>query len=566
MQNNRRKNTAGSRSAMDGFVRRGRQGSTARKASLDGHKVKSGRGSSARLDGFVPRHQDSARPISFEEKDQWIDDNTLSLDPDAPVLNTGSSVKGGVKKPKIWQFGKKRRLKKGKPEPSRRKKIMKRIILVLALILVIIGGFLGWKLLKNSAKVFDGNVLGFLDSTKLKGESEGRVNILLAGTSEDDIDHDGADLTDSIMLTSIDVKNNTAFTVSIPRDLWVKYGERCTAGFEGKINSAYQCGEKIQFKENGYAEGGMGLLSKIVSTNFGIPIHYYGKINYTAFKDAVDAVGGITVTIDSTDPRGVYDPNIQKKDGGPLRLKNGPQQLNGLTALALARSRNSKGGYGMSRGDFDRTNYQRAMLVALKDKALSAGVITNPAKLGELLDAAGNNVDTDFNSSEVRRLYELSKIIKNENITSIDLASEEVNLLTTGSYFGASIVRPVAGVSNFTAIKAYFKKLTSTDPLIREGAEVVVLNASGVSGLAQQKADQLTVKGINVVSVGNAAARDSTVIIDLTKGTKNKTKTALEGRFGVKATTATTGIAEAQSSNADFLVIIGKSGAANTSQ
>lgn len=566
MQNNRRKNTAGTGSAMDGFVRRGRQGSAARKASLDSRGIQPRKTSGKRVDGFVPRHQNPANPVKFEEKDEWIDDYTLTIDPDAPVLDTGDSIKGGIKKPKFWQFGKKRRLKKGKPEPSRRKKIIKRTILIFILILALIGGYLGWKVLKNSARVFDGNVLGFLDSTKLKGESEGRVNILLAGTSEDDIDHDGADLTDSIMLTSIDVKNNTAFTVSIPRDLWVKYGERCSAGFEGKINSAYQCGEKIQFKEEGYAEGGMGLLSKIVSTNFGIPIHYYGKINYTAFKDAVDAVGGITVTIDSDDPRGVYDPNIQKKDGGPLKLANGPQKLNGLTALALARSRNSKGGYGMSRGDFDRTTYQRAMLVALKDKALSAGVITNPAKLGELLDAAGNNVDTDFNSSEVRRLYDLSKIIKNENIKSIDLASDDVGMLTTGSYYGASIVRPVAGVSNFTAIKAYFKKLTSTDPLVKEGAKVAVLNASGASGLAQKKADELTVKGVNVVNVGNAAARDTTVIIDLTKGTKNNTKTALEQRFGVKAITTTTGIPEAQNSTADFLVIIGKSGAASTSQ
>lgn len=571
MQNNRRKNTAGTGSAMDGFVRRGRQASTARRASLNSRGVQPRKASGKRMDGFIPR-QDSSRPVQFEDKDQWVDDNTLSIDSDGPVLDTGDSVKGGTKKPKFWQLGKKRRLKKGKPEPSRRKKIIKRTLLLLLLVLVLIGGYLGWKVLNNSAKVFDGNVLGFLDTAKLKGESEGRVNFLLAGNSADDKGHDGANLTDSIMIASLDTRNNTAFMISIPRDLYVDYEVRnCSVGYRGKINAAYTCGEQVGFNEDGYPEGGMGLLAKVVEENFGIKTHYYALVNYSAFKDGVDAVGGITINIQSNDPRGIYDPSPDYSARNCCALAkypNGPVKLTGKQALNLARARgDSRNAYGFAQGDFNRTENQRKMLLALKDKALNAGTLSNPAKIASLFDSVGKNVKTDIKTNEVRRIYDLGKKVDSKNIKSIGLTDKNVALVTTATLPGAgSVVVPVAGNTNYSQIKLFMKKLTSTDPLVREGAEVVVLNASGISGLAQKKADELTVKGINVVSVGNATTRDGTVIIDRTKGTKNSTKTTLEQRFGVKATTTATGIPEALNSTADFVVIIGKSGATSASQ
>jgi polyisoprenyl-teichoic acid--peptidoglycan teichoic acid transferase len=549
--------------AMDGFVRRPRPGAR-RRPSIDTLKNSPRR---SKADGFVP----TADPVEAAGiNDEWslTDENTLTIETDGSDLDYGGTSKREKKakkgnKPHFWQFKKRREYNNA--NQSRRRRIIKRILLILGLILLLLGIFMTWKVLRNTSKIFNGNVLGFFDTTKLKGEDQGRVNILLAGTSEDDPDHGGADLTDSIMLTSIDTKNNTGFTVSIPRDLWVAYGETCSAGYQGKVNVAYQCGKDVEFKEAGYAEGGMGLLQKIVSQNLGLPIHYYGKINYTAFKDAVDAVGGIQITVNSDDPRGVYDPNIQKKDGGPLKLANGVQKLDGKTALALARSRNSAGGYGMTRGDFDRTTYQRAMLLALKDKALSAGVISNPAKLGDLLDAAGDNVDTDFKTNELRRLYEISKKINNSKVQSIDLASDEVGLLKTGAYNGQSIVLPTAGLNNFTKIKQYFKKLTSTDPVAREGATVAVLNGSGVVGLAQKRADELTVRGLTVSTVSNASKqRPTNVIVDLTKGKKNSTKTLLEKQFGVAATTDTTANPEALVYQSDFVVIIGQQGSSGT--
>ena len=77
----------------------------------------------------------------------------------------------------------------------------------------------------------------------------------------------------------------------------------------------------------------MGQLQQIVEQDFHIPIDYYALIDYTAFKDAVNAVGGINIDIQSPDPRGLYDPNVAKADGGPVRLPNGPVHLNGSQAF-----------------------------------------------------------------------------------------------------------------------------------------------------------------------------------------------------------------------------------------
>lgn len=547
--------------AIDGFVPRNR--ATTHRASLDGGKSKRVRSE----DGFVPRRQKATQPLEMHE-DGWVEnEDSLALQ-DTPLedsIDITGDLKQPPKKPHFWQFGKKRRLRKGKPEPSRRKKIVKRIFLIIFLIIVVAGGFVGWKLLKNTTKVFNGNILGILDTTKLKGEDKGRVNILLAGTSEDDPGHDGAKLTDSIMIVSLDTVNNKAFMMSIPRDLWVNYQTKsCSVGYQGKINATYTCGEQIKFSEDGYPEGGMGLLEKVVEDNFGLDINYYAKINYTAFREAVDTVGGINITLKTDNQKGILDRIFDWECNYKcykVKYPNGPLTLNGEQALDLARARGDNTGYPTygTGNDFGRTERQRQMLISLKDKALSTGTLANPAKISSLLDSAGNNVDTDFDISELRRLYDIGKNVQSQNINSIGLTDENVNLVETFmSTDGQSAVRPVAGTTDFTQIKAYIKKLTSSDPVVREGAKVAVLNASGRVGLAQSVADELTEKGLTVNGVGNATARDTTIVVDLSKNTKSGTKSYLQKKFGVTPTTDITTNPEAKNYDADFVIILGK--------
>ncbi|HVV67210.1 MAG TPA: LCP family protein [Candidatus Saccharimonadales bacterium] len=454
-------------------------------------------------------------------------------------------------------------------QPGRLKRIfskrhLKRAALSLLVLLILIGGFVGFKFLYNAHKLFGGSILGVLHTTKLKGEDSGRVNILLAGNSADDPGHNGGDLTDSIMILSIDTRNNTAFLLSVPRDLWVDI----PGGGHQKINAAYVVGNEDNFSESGYPQGGMGLLEKVIHDNLGIPIDYYALINYNALRDSVNAVGGVTFTVDSSDPRGLYDPSIDYKTHGPLvRLSNGPHVLNGEQALDLARARgDAYGSYGFDNADFTRTENQRQLLIDLKNKATTAGVLTNPAKLTKLSDAVGNNVKTDFTLSEVHRLVDLVKPIGSKNIKSLSLNDANGKDLLT-SYTtadGESALIPAAGIDDFSDIQAFVHQQTSNNPVVRENAGVVVLNATDISGLASQERTKLKVKGLNITDIGDALTNQATTsIIDNSGGKKPATRQLLVQLFGNNVTTTNP---YGDKYDADFIILLGNdqaAGAAN---
>jgi LCP family protein required for cell wall assembly len=438
----------------------------------------------------------------------------------------------------------------------RSKLSIKKIILLVILVFVIIGALLGGKFLYNAHKIFGGSILDVLQTTKLKGEDNGRVNILLAGNSADDSGHDGAALTDSILILSVDTKNNKAFMLSVPRDLYVKVAN---AG-HSKINAAYVYGESNQFSENGYPAGGMGQLEQTLSQSFGIDINYYALVNYGALRKAVDAVGGITVNIQSDDKRGYFDPSIDYvTNKGLVKLSNGEHTLNGQQALNFARARgDAYGSYGYARSDFERTKNQRLMLVALKTKAVSAGTLSNPTKLSSLADAIGGNVKTDLNLSEVRRLYDLTKGINPAEIKSLSL--NDVNgknlLANYTTPRGESALIPALGIDNYEAIQQLVKQLTSSNPLDQEAATTAVLNGSDTSGLAGIVREKIKANGLAVDMIGNAPAKaTTTTIIDNSKGSKPASLQALKSLFP-KATVTSTN-AYAATYTEDFIVVLG---------
>jgi len=431
----------------------------------------------------------------------------------------------------------------------------KRVALVFILLVLLGGGWLGTKFFSNVSKIFKGNVFSILTVAKLKGEDTGRVNILLAGNSADDPGHDGANLTDSIMVVSINPKDGSAFMLSVPRDLWVNipnYGH-------AKINEAYVDGQSGNFSEPGYPNGGMGLLEMVIQQNLGIPIDYYALVNYNALRDAVNAVGGVDINIQSSDPRGLYDPSIDYATHGPLvKLTNGWHHLTGEQALDLARARgDSYGSYGFPLADFNRTEHQRELILAIKNKALSAGVLANPISLGNLFDSIGKNVQTDFSLSEARRLYDIGKGLNDSNIQSVGLNDANgVNLLASyASPNGESALIPAAGLDDFDQIQLFIKRLTSNDPVTREGASVVVLNGTNTGGLAAKAQTTLESKNINVSYIGDAhLPTTTTTVIDASGGKKPATLKLLETQYGKNVTTQN---AYAKVYDADFIVVLG---------
>jgi LCP family protein required for cell wall assembly len=352
-------------------------------------------------------------------------------------------------KPSVKPIKKKHRLSRA----------VKYTALLILIVLLIGGGWIGFKFYKNFGG-FKG-LWGIIHSTTLKGQDSGRVNILLAGNSADDPGHQGADLTDSIMIISIDTKNNTAFMLSVPRDLYVSLptGAYPDNTGHGKINQAIL---DSSFSQAGYPSGGMGDLEYIVSQDLGIPIDYYALIDYTAFKDAVNAVGGVTVNINSPDGK-LYDPSRDAYGNPLVDLSNGVHTLDGQQALDFARARgDSPYSIGFETSDFQRTADQRMLLASLEKKALSIGILSNPVKLGELFDSIGKNVKTDLTVGDMHTLYNLTKS-SSSHIQSLTLSYGGTNPLLTNytTPTGESALIPAAGLDNFSAIQSYMSQITA---------------------------------------------------------------------------------------------------------
>lgn len=443
-----------------------------------------------------------------------------------------------------------------------RKQKVKRVLKFALIPILLFGGYYLYNLMNLSGKVFDGNPLGFLKSTELRGEDQGRVNILLVGTSEGDPGHPGEDLTDSIMVISYTVATKKTAIISIPRDFWVKNSYAST-----KINALYHYGKTAEFDESGYYPGGIGLLQKEVEKITGLDINYYAKINYNAFKESVDAVGGIEVDIQGTDPRGIYDPNFDGEYGkNALKLQNGVQTLNGTQALLLARARNANGGYGLAGSDYDRAANQRKMLIALKDKALGVSIFANPLKLNQLTDAIGNNIVTDFSTGEARRIYDLAGDPAAQ-IESVGLTSENVLKNYSSAGTGAALI-PIDGIGNYTSIQKFIQEKvgpltapSSSDSTqnnaTTEEASVVVLNAGGATGSAQAVANKLPTTA-KTLSVSNSTEKVSGTRLVVLNSQKETAKNSLISELSALEYDTTKSTYSKLYPNADFVILVGK--------
>lgn len=438
------------------------------------------------------------------------------------------------------------------------RKTVKRIIVAVLVVGLLIGGYLGIKALLAGASIFQGNILGLVQNEPLKEDDNGRSNIVIFGTSEDDEggNHPGAYLTDSIMVVSLNQTKNNAYMFSIPRDLWVQYGDACGAGYEGKINEVFTC-----YSNSGEDESaGSNALRKKIGEVTGLDVQYYAHVNYSVVRDAVDAVGGVEVTIDSDDPRGILDRNFDWKCNYQCNYVKYPNGRTGVMdgehALALARARGSSAPtYGLEQGNFSREKNQQKILTALKSKAVSAGTVTNIAKVSGLMDAFGENLRTNFETNEIRTLMDLSSNIPSKSIKSLSLVDETEPVVTTGMLGAQSIVQPVTGLYDYSGIASYLNKNLNSSAATREAAKIGVYNGSEKAGAAQTVADKLTAKGLNVVAVDNAP--DGTykkyqlyVLNDKVPATKKK----LEKLYGVKARTSTPPV---DALGIDVVVIVG---------
>ncbi len=425
----------------------------------------------------------------------------------------------------------------------------------------------------------------------LEGEEEGRVNFLLLGIGGEG--HDGPQLTDTIIFTSFKPSDGSVAMMSLPRDMTVpipNYGYR-------KVNHANAYGE---IDDPG---SGPELASQVIGEVLNEDIHYYLRVDFDGFAEFVDAIGGIDVYVDN----GFTDPNypshgkeyatcgyeettteeetiqteaqselaeilaIDQEEQGileeALEEENQPEvidyscrfeaitfyegwtHMDGETALKFSRSRHGNNGEG---SDFARSERQQKIILAVKDKVLSASTFLNPSRISKMMETLKDNIATNLDVWEIVRLAsEFKDLSAGEIVHHVIDASDSSPLYAT-VLNGAYVLLPKN--DDWSALQHIAENIFTPDselstqfvnapeqkPLF---VKVEIQNGTNITGLAFRASQLLDGQGFDVVKVGNAVSRgyEHTVIYDLTNGQRSEELKALRDYLQADVTLSATG-------------------------
>jgi LCP family protein required for cell wall assembly len=554
--------------SIDGFVPRGQLGGKARKKIYGGAPTLAPRKSVTKqtkrvvteVDSIALKKelQDSLRDLDIERGDDFTD---LEQSPRI----TRKTRKSDKLQAKLDRKNKKR-VRRGKKKLTLKqfkgRRIWKRILILLLIAVLGYGGYFAYNAIKATGSIFDGNIFGFLQEQELMRDSSGRTNILVFGTEPQD--HDGSNLTDSIIVVSLNQDDSSVYMTSLPRDLYIRhvYADGVTTT-RGKINEVYYYGRLQSVKKNGSEDekrddrAGAAELKRAATDVTGLDIQYYVHLSWDSVRQVTDALGGIDVDIDSDDPRGLYDPAT-----GVRYAQGEVAHLDGEAALALVRSRGAFGGYGFSSSNFARERNQQAILRGMQKKALASGTLANPQTVVDLMNALGDTLSTDFQTSEVRTLAKVAKNMKTDEITTIPLmdSQNQIAYVVTDMIDGISYVVSSAGMNDFSAIHKYIHDTIFAEAWEKEKAVIDVLNGSGVVGFGAAKAQTLETEGFQLGDLASAPTADYLgVTIYKVNSDKPATAKKLAEKYGVEVKDiAVANGAITPSAKADFVIIFGQ--------
>lgn len=428
---------------------------------------------------------------------------------------------------------------------------------------IIFGFFFGIKTLTTRAETEISGILrpkklGLFETVKnfflspeknLVGEEKDRINILLLGIGGPG--HDGPYLSDTNIIVSIKPSTREVAMISIPRDLGIKIENYGTY----RINYADALGEQK------YPGQGGDYARKIFSETFNLDIPYYARVNFNAYEQIINAVGG--VDIDVVKPFTDYSYPAANFAYQTVSFASGTQHMNGDVALKYARSRHGTNG---ENSDFARARRQQQIIAALKDKLLSFGTLMNPAVLQKLWDSLSQNVATNLEFSQMVYLASIAKSIDSSKIINLVIDSNPKGYLY--SYIapnGAFMLAPKG--NDFNAINTAIANIfdpnydsiipsntpyltmqdnnteqqlavtssaqiptstfanTSTQPLaFLENAKIEIQNGTWRAGLASKLQSELANYGFNIITIGNSIKRpiDTTTIYLINQSVSNE--------------------------------------------
>jgi LCP family protein required for cell wall assembly len=369
-----------------------------------------------------------------------------------------------------------------------------------------------------------------------------QVNVLLLGYGG--AENDAPYLTDSILAVTIDPAHKRVREISVPRDLWVKidawqdgrtYPAKINAAFEVGLDDSQWRGKSPQYTGS---DGGGHLAEHVVGNFTGIQFDKYAAIDFKAFRDVVDALGGIDVHMDGPlddchypDYHDGYlnhgvPPGVRCPRGAGIHFAAGDYAVNGEQALELARSREATQPDQAS--DFGRARRQQMIISKIKKKAISANGLT---KVLPLMSALESNVHTDMDVTDLKALYEWGGKVPDSNIQHVALTDQD--FLDDGGCGPGAVFTLCPEDPSLSMIHTYLADGLVDPKVLAERANIQVVNASYNSAdLGERVTRVLRPLGFAVADPARRKGADKTVIYDYSGGKYPLTSAWLANYFG----------------------------------
>jgi LCP family protein required for cell wall assembly len=381
----------------------------------------------------------------------------------------------------------KNKKQKDKPEQPKRKvrtKLIAAICLSIIALVILVKAEAPKRIIRNTVV----NTI----AKDLEHDDLGYTNFLIMGTGGEG--HDGKDLTDTLMIASINPSSSSTILSSVPRDIYVSHPQIISQ----RINSVY-ANQKYQSSHEEAAE----VLGDIIEDLTNIEIHYNIKIDFQALVEVVDELGGVTIN----NQEAIYDPEYP----GPnytfqtFSLPAGEQTINGETALKYARSRKSS-------SDFERSSRQQQLIYAIKDAALSQNITSSPQKITSIYNSMSKHVETNLQLSEILTLAKLAQEFPEESLTTLPL-TDDPNFIGGFLYnpprseYGDAYVLIPADSTN-SQIHTYFELYRKYPFAMQANTEINLFNGTEINGFAGSVKQNLKRFGFTVNETANAQSND----------------------------------------------------------
>ncbi len=346
----------------------------------------------------------------------------------------------------------------------------KNVILLVGIVLLILVGIFKSQIGALFSILYGVTVDRAINLTKPEKSS---FNIALLGIGG--AKHDGPELSDTIILANVNVKQTKVHMFSLPRDLWFPEAS-------DKINSVYATAQE---KNNGISAV-ENMLNKIM----GQKIDYVVVLDFKGFTTLVDYLDGIDVDVANTlddysypidgkeeDSCGKSDTEIKEFTATVsaetdmwdyfscrykhVHVEKGKVHMSGETALEFVRSRH---GVGIEGSDFARSRRQQLVISAIKDKALSLGVLLNPVKLIGVYNILKDNINTNINVEKIDDFIKLANKLKDGQIQNYVIDQGDLSIPRYGlvinppisdEYRSKWVLIPRVGNGNFSEIQKY---------------------------------------------------------------------------------------------------------------